>query len=163
MRLLALTAAHPERALRGADVGRAPRGAAAARSRASPAAGDRGGARALEHLAALVDLYDRGHARAAAARLPDLRRLRQAAHAGGDPVAAGAPRRGSRTWSFDKEDSEPEHQLVLGGVRPFADLLAERRAPTSGRRWDAAEPTRFGRSRARLWDGAAGARGAGDR
>ena len=45
----------------------------------------------------------------------------------------GRPRRvGVELDTFDQEDREPEHQLVLGGVRTFDELLAERRrAPTS--------------------------------
>jgi hypothetical protein len=44
--------------------------------------------------------------------------------------------------------------LVLGGSRPFADLLAERaRADERGAWWDPDEPRRFGRWARRLRDG----------
>jgi exodeoxyribonuclease V gamma subunit len=44
--------------------------------------------------------------------------------------------------------------LVLGGARPFADLLAEpARADERSAWWDPDEPRRFGRWARRLWDG----------
>ena len=55
------------------------------------------------------------------------------------------------TWDFDREDREPEHQLVLGGVRTLDELLAE--PARADERWDADETRRFGRWAVRLWDG----------
>ena len=91
----ALTAARPDRSFSAVTVGRGARDDAAA-GRADPA--DRRRAR-CEHLATLVELYDRGDARAAAARLPDLggvrgrRRGRGAAGVGVRvPLPQGGPR-----------------------------------------------------------------------
>jgi exodeoxyribonuclease V gamma subunit len=76
-----------------------------------------------------------------------------AANAGRDPVAAGR-KAWTSEWRFDREDREPEHQLVLGGVRSFDDVLAESPRPEDqGDGWDATEATRFGRFARRLWDG----------
>jgi exodeoxyribonuclease V gamma subunit len=75
-----------------------------------------------------------------------------AAHAGEDPRKAG---RGAweSGWAFSKEDAEPEHQLVLGRVVTFDELLAEPPAAgEAGIGWDDAETTRFGRLARRLWD-----------
>ena len=56
-------------------------------------------------------------------------------------------------WKFDKEDKEPEHQLVLGGVRTLDDLLDEPpRADEEGDGWEVDETTRLGRYARRLWD-----------
>ena len=79
-----------------------------------------------------------------AAGLPDLGRVRR----------GRARRRGRRAaaraaWEseldFDREDPEPEHQLVLGGVLTFDELLAEPRARRRDGGWDPDEPRRFGR------------------
>jgi hypothetical protein len=40
---------------------------------------------------------------------------------------------------------------VLGGVRPFAELLAE--PPRPGEQWYELETSRFGQWARRLWDG----------
>ena len=57
-------------------------------------------------------------------------------------------------WNFDKEDKELDHQMVLGGVRPFAHLLEEPpRDDEQGGGWEETESTRFGRYACRLWAG----------
>jgi len=157
VRLLALTAAHPERPFEAVTVGRAPSGSDArvtiARIPAldpDPAAR---GALALDHLAVLLDLYDRGMREPPPLSCNASAAYAAAARLGGDPVAAG---RGAweSAYTFDREDKDPEHQLVLGGVLTFAELLAEpARADESGPWWDASETRRFGRWARRLWDG----------
>ena len=78
---------------------------------------------AAEHLAALVDLRDRG------LREPlPLGCLSSAAYARAerraeDPVAAGR-REWESTYAWDREDRDPEHQLAFGGVLAFDELLA---------------------------------------
>jgi hypothetical protein len=76
-----------------------------------------------------------------------------AALAGGDAVAA-ARDAWTSAWNFGKEDQEPEHQLVLGGVRTLDELLDEPPRPDEeGDGWDVTETTRFGRLARRMWDG----------
>jgi exodeoxyribonuclease V gamma subunit len=95
---------------------------------------------ALDHLAGVVDLYDRGMREPA-----PLYCLTSAAY------AAGADARG--VWEsgrFPGEDAEPDHELVLGGRRTFAELTAAPARPDE--RWDMDETRRFGRWARRLWD-----------
>ena len=107
---------------------------------------------ALAHLATLADLYDRGMREP----LP-LACLSSAAYAaaaaGGEDAATAA----HGAWEADRfraEAREPEHELVLGGVRPLAAVLAEpARADEAGAGWEAAESTRFGRYACRMWAG----------
>ena len=74
---------------------------------------------------------------------------------GRDPVTA-ARAAWTSEWNFEAEDQELEHQLVLGGVRPFDELpageLGERRPAVGG----SARP----RGRERPMTGVAGAAGA---
>jgi exodeoxyribonuclease V gamma subunit len=57
-------------------------------------------------------------------------------------------------WGSPREDKDPEHMEVLGGVVPFAQLLEELpRQDESGEGWDEGEETRFGRYARRLWSG----------
>jgi exodeoxyribonuclease V gamma subunit len=96
---------------------------------------------ALEQLAALLDLYDRGMCEP----LPLACRT-SAAYAAGQNARA--------EWEsdrFDKEDREPEHELVYGRSLPFAALLEA--APWPDERWVPGEPTRFGQYALRLWGG----------
>jgi exodeoxyribonuclease V gamma subunit len=151
VRLLALTAAHPERDYEAVTLGRAatdsPGHVTIARIPPLPAAD------ALEHLGVLADLYDRGMREP-----PPLACLSSAAYAaaardGRDPEAA-ARSEWESAFRYDREDREPEHLLALGGARPLADLLAEpARADEHGPWWDVEEPRRFGRWARRLWDG----------
>jgi exodeoxyribonuclease V gamma subunit len=157
VRLLALTAAHPERPFEALTIGRVASGAdgRVTVARIPPLDADPAtrAALALDHLGVLVDLYDRGMREP-----PPLASLSSAAYAdaareGRDPVAAA---RGAweSAYTFDREDRDPEHVLVLGGVRTFDELLSEpARAEERGAWWDPDETRRFGRWARRLWDG----------
>ena len=130
----------------------ARRGRGAATRRAAPARRRcrRAGAELRSRTStALVDLYDRGHARAAAALLPDLGRLRRGRRARGEDARPAADGPGSRGAASTGEDSEPEHQLVLGGVRLRrpARAAALRRA---GDGWRRARPRASAATRAAL-------------
>jgi exodeoxyribonuclease V gamma subunit len=151
VRLLALTAARPGREHEAVTLGRAPAGShgQVTIARIPPLTA----ADALEHLAVLADLYDRGMREP-----PPLACLSSAAYAaaardGRDPEAA-ARAEWESAFRFDREDREPEHLLALGDALPLADLLAEpARSDERGAWWDAQEPRRFGRWARRLWDG----------
>jgi exodeoxyribonuclease V gamma subunit len=157
VRLLALTAAHPERPFEAVAVGRVATGSDARVTIASipslDADPDARRALALDHLAVLLDLYDRGMCEPPPLASDASAAYAVAARAGGDPVAAGRAAWES-PFNFDREDRDPAHQLVLGGVLSFAELLAApARADESGPWWDASETRRFGRWSRRLWDG----------
>jgi exodeoxyribonuclease V gamma subunit len=154
VRLLALSAAHPERAFEAATVGRSPRGSAVTISRLPPLAEDAEARRdtALAHLAVLLDTFDRGLREPLPLFCKTSAALAEAATAGRDPEAA-MRREWETSWNFPKEDREPEHRLVLGGVRTLAELLAESlRDDERGPAWDGGGPTRMGRYARRLWD-----------
>jgi len=155
VRLLALTAAYPELPFEAATVGRAAGNALVTVARIPPLGADPAARRetALEHLATLVDLYDRGMREP----LP-LYCLTSAAYAeaacGGNDAVAAARKQWASEWNYDHEDKELEHQFVLGGVRTFDEVLAEPpRADEHGPGWDADETTRLGRYARRLWAG----------
>jgi exodeoxyribonuclease V gamma subunit len=157
VRILALTAAYPERTFLAVTVGRA-RSAAPRRRRvtvarvAPPAALTTAGARedwALEELSKLVDLYDRGM------REPLPLYCETSAALAAPPVTS-AHRRADAAWTskFERprEDREEEHVLVFGQDRAFRDLLAE--SPRDDEDWLADEYTsRLERYAHRLWDG----------
>jgi exodeoxyribonuclease V gamma subunit len=123
VQLLCLSAAYPERAFTAVTIGRRDARGDQGWIQRLPALG--GGA-ALEHLLALIDLYDR----AMLAPLPMAQKTSaahaQAAFAGGNPDAQA-----EREWTtgfgarFDNEDRDPAHVLAFGGVLPFDDLLRD--------------------------------------
>ena len=141
VRLLAVQAAHPGRAFESVTVGRGMRGTDADVTTARIRELD--GPLALDHLLAIVDLYDRGMREPA-----PLYCLTSAAYAVGDDA-----RKVWESGKFPGEDAEPEHQLVMGS-RTFAEVNA---APArTDERWDMDETRRFGRWARRLWDGILG-------
>jgi exodeoxyribonuclease V gamma subunit len=143
VRLLALTAAGTGRPFEAVTIGKARAEAELGRvtvARIGPLDVDV----ARRELAALVDVFDRGMREP----LP-LMCLSSAAYAQGGEVSARAAY--ESTWNQPKEDAEPEHQLVHGGVRSFAELLEE--APRADEAFEAAEPSRFGRYAWRVWRG----------
>jgi exodeoxyribonuclease V gamma subunit len=154
VRLLALTAAHPERPFSAATIGRVGKSGVSV-VRIHPLGEDAGERRqaALAHLATLIDLYDRGMREPLPLYCATSAAYAQAAAEGSDTIAAGSGAWNSE-YSFDKEDSELEHQLVLGGVLTFEQLLEEPpRLDEEGEGWDLAQTTRLGRLARRMWDG----------
>ena len=68
---------------------------------------------ALEHLAALVELFDAGMREPLPIACKTSAAYAQALHRGGDPVKA-ATEEWESGWDFSNEDEEPEHELVFG-------------------------------------------------
>ncbi len=165
VRLLALSAAYPDRRSESVVIGRARagvRGAGVTVARI-PALGADPPARrqaALEHLGVLLDLYDRGMREPLPLACETSAAYAEAVAAGGHAESAA---RGAweTVFRYEKEDRQPEHLLVHGDAVPLAALLAE--APRDDERgpgWDEDETTRFGRYAVRLWRGLLSLRGA---
>ena len=158
VRLLALSAARPERPYESVVVGRARagvRGAAVTVARIAPLAASPDARRqaALEHLAVLLDLYDRGMREPLPLACETSAAYAQALVDGEDAEAA-ARAAWETVFRYEKEDRQPEHQLAYGDAVPLARLLAA--APRDDERgpgWDEAIETRFGRYAMRLWRG----------
>lgn len=154
VRLLALSAAYPERRFSSVTVGRARSGApdtaSATIARIPPVDRDE----ALAHLGTLVDLWDRGMREPLPIACEASAAYARAASAGENPVTAAA-KAWESGWNFPREDAELEHQLVFGGVLAFAELLEDGPRPDErGDGWDETDTTRFGRLARRLWAGA---------
>ncbi|MFP5361180.1 MAG: exodeoxyribonuclease V subunit gamma [Thermoleophilia bacterium] len=158
VRLLALTASHPQRPFEAVTIGRARSGADdAARvtvARIPVLGGDAAARRerASRTLKRLIDVYDRALREPLPIACMTSAAYADAARRGTSPVAA-ARRAWESTWNSDREDREPDHLLVLGGERTIEQLLAQRpRADEQGDGWEAAEETRLGRYARRIWD-----------
>jgi exodeoxyribonuclease V gamma subunit len=154
LRLLALSAAHPDRPWRAVTIGRGV-GQRPMTASAGPL-GDTVQQRravALTELRALIDLHDRGLIEP----LP-LYCATSAAWAEARVAGGSATEDAIRAWKteprgFPREDMDPAHQLVLGGSAPFGQILAWPAAPDEcGVGWAAEEESRFGRLARRLWD-----------
>ncbi len=142
VRLLALTAAHPDRSFEAVTVARAPHDSdeRVAVARIAPLDAEL----ALDHLAVLMELYDLGMREPA-----PLACGTSAAYA---QSGAGAARKAwESSFDFAREDQDPEHVLVRGGVLTFDEVMAE--GARTDERWDMDETRRFGRWARRLWDG----------
>ncbi|MCA1657271.1 MAG: hypothetical protein LC713_06130, partial [Actinobacteria bacterium] len=154
IRLLALTAANPERAFEAATVGRVGKSSVTI-ARIPPLGKTRAERRdaALIHLATLMDLYDRGMCEPLSLYCATSAAYAEAVKTGADQVKASSEAWTSK-YNFDKEDTELEHQLVLGGVLTIEELLDERpRADEHGAGWDITDASRLGRYARRMWDG----------
>ncbi len=159
VRLLALSAARPERPFQSLVIGRARTGAFHADvtvARIQPVGDDPAtrGQAALDQLEVLIDLYDRGM------REP-LPMACDASAAYAQDGTAAADKAWTSTFDFPKEDRQPEHVLVYGGEISLSDLLAV--APRAGEGWYPDEPSRFGVYARRLWDGLLAREEIGDR
>jgi exodeoxyribonuclease V gamma subunit len=159
VRLLALTASRPEVAWESSVIGRAReekrRFASITVARIRPLGGDPDTRRhnAVSELEVLVDLFDRGMREPLPMACETTAAYAQAVANQNDPedAAAGV---WTSSFTFGKEDREPEHVLVRGGVATLAEVLAETpRADEEVTGWVSTEPTRFGRYAHRLWDG----------
>ena len=152
VRLVALTAAHPERPFQAITVGR--RQAQASVSRIGPLGDDPESRRAtaLEYLAVLADLMDRGLREPLPIACKTSHAYAEAASKGFDQPGRWASREWASEFRFDKEDKEPEHLLAFGGQQPLGFLLAPPPRPDE-RDWHATDGTRFGVLARRLWAG----------
>ncbi|CAA9470894.1 MAG: Exodeoxyribonuclease V gamma chain [uncultured Solirubrobacteraceae bacterium] len=138
VRFLALTAAYPERPIEAATVGRAAFGAGhdavatvVRLPRLDPAV-------ALEHLAELVALHDEGMREPLPISCMTSAAYARAVSAGGDARKAAA-KEWKTEWNFPREDQDPEHQLVFGGILAFEELCARAAFDSLARRlWEAA-------------------------
>ena len=142
VRLLALSAARPDRPFTSLVIGRARAGAYHADvtvARIAPVGVD-----ALAQLAVLIDLYDRGM------REPLPISCDASAAYAQDGVAA-AGQAWTSAFDYPKEDRQPEHLLVYGGAIPLSELLAM--TPRADEVWYPDEATRFGAYARRLWVG----------
>jgi len=149
VRLLALTAADPDRPYAAVTVGRARMGKGVTIARIAPLGPDAATRRerAVAELATLVDLFDRGMREP-----PPLYCRTSAAYVA--EGAAAARLQWESGYNREGEDDAPEHRLVFGLRVPFEALTAA--APLADERgagWDERETTRFGRHAHRLWDG----------
>jgi exodeoxyribonuclease V gamma subunit len=142
VKLLALSAARPERPFDSLVIGRARAGAY--RADVSVARIGPVGADALAQLEILIDLYDRGMREP----LPLACDASAAYAQGGAPAAEKA---WASTFDYPKEDRQPEHVLVYGGSIPLSELLAP--APRDDEAWHPDEASRFGVYARRLWAG----------
>ena len=162
VRLLALTAADPERPLTAVTVGRATAGASGQNATITvaqlPVIGGGEASRderqtiALGHLDRLVELFDLGLTEP----LPVFSETSAAYAVGGRDPQARAAERWQQDWSrgvrVAGENEREEHVRVLGAVLPFAALLTDPpRDRETGEGWDETEPTRFGRYARRWW------------
>ena len=168
VRLLALSAARPERRFESVVIGRAradARWAGVTVARIPPLADTPQDRRqtALEHLAVLLDLYDRGMREPLPLASDASAAYAQAVAAGEDGEAA-ARAAWETVFRYDKEDRQPEHMLVYGDAVPLSRLMAEPpRADERGPGWEDGETTRFGRYAVRLWRGLLAVEGLSDR
>jgi exodeoxyribonuclease V gamma subunit len=106
---------------------------------------------ALEALAVLVHLYDRGLREPLPIARATSAAYAQAAFAGEDAAEAAWGEWTSK-WKWAREDLAPEHVLVFGEQLDFEELLALRPQPDErGKGWDETEKSRFGRLALRLW------------
>jgi exodeoxyribonuclease V gamma subunit len=158
VRLLALTAAHPDQPFEAATIGKAPYGSdhTVAIARIAPLGADpeQRRARAIAELGTLVDLRARGLRDV----LP-LPSLTAGAYAAAAACGADASATAREAWTSkykrDGEDADTDHVLAFGGKQPFEWLLETiPQSDEQGDGWyDLDETSRFGRCARRLWGG----------
>ena len=134
VRLLALTAADPDRGFEAATVGRHPGQARLLIARLRPPAGPDRGKWALAQLTSLVDLFDWGMREPLPLYCATSGSFAEAEASGRDGASA-ARAAWTSAWNFDREDRELEHQLVLGGVLGFDELPGAALAECARRLW----------------------------
>jgi len=156
LRVLVLSAAFPARPFEACTIGRGRTSSATISvARIGPLGPDAASRRAAaeQHLAVLADLFGRGMCSPLPLYTKTSGAWAAAAAAGRDPH-----RRASDEWSsspgVDREDKDPEHELVLGSVLPF-DVMLERSGRPAGdeQAWAPGDASRFAAYARRLWDG----------
>jgi exodeoxyribonuclease V gamma subunit len=108
---------------------------------------------ARELLEIIVDLRDRGMREPLPLYCVTSHRYAEAVNRDSEFPDEDASNAWTSDFGWPKEDQDAEHVLVLGGVRPFEDILAFPPAVgEDGPGWPSGEKTRFGRLARRLWD-----------
>ncbi len=156
---VALSAAHPELAPSAVTIGQAGSSSAAhprlSVSTFGPLAGDDASrrARAMERLAVLVDLYERGMREPLPIYCATSAAWAEAARRGDDPRRDARAMWASTFDELEGEHADPEHALVLGPDASFDQLLAlVPEDDETGPGWAMPEQSRVGRLARRLWD-----------
>jgi exodeoxyribonuclease V gamma subunit len=91
---------------------------------------------ALQHLAALVELFDEGLREPLPIACKASAAYAEALHAGSD-AAKAAMGEWDGPWNFAGEGEDLEHQLAFGGILPFDELLGSSSFDAYARRlWD---------------------------
>ena len=159
VRLLALTAAHPQERLEAVTIGRASAGDQLPLliSHVPMPAGDADARRdrALEWLGDLVDLRTRGMREPLPLPSRTAAAYARAAWSGASlqDAQTGARTEWESGYQHDGEDREPDHLLAFGAELTFEELYsASPRASESGPGWVQDERSRLGRLARRLWD-----------
>lgn len=152
VRLLALSAAHPETPWRALTVGRNKRGGRVVELGPLAGPADERRSEALRLLGDIVELRARGLCEPLVIPCKTAGSWAEARARGRAPEKSAI-----RDWEsnhrFPGEDADRSHQVVLGGVLRLDELLAV--APTDRERgdgWAEDEASRFGRLARRLWD-----------
>ncbi|MCB0865619.1 MAG: exodeoxyribonuclease V subunit gamma [Solirubrobacterales bacterium] len=157
VRLLAVTAAHPDRDWQAVTVGRHPteRGEWVTRLCNLGDTPEERRATATAYLNVIADL----HARGMRAPLPIYTETSAAYAAAarsssGNPIKAAAKKFETERYSPVKgEIDDAEHRFVYGDISALTDVLGERpHDDEGGEGWFGSERTRFGRLARRLWD-----------
>ncbi|HZU71784.1 MAG TPA: exodeoxyribonuclease V subunit gamma [Acidimicrobiales bacterium] len=159
VRFLALSAGRPELAAGAHTLGRGHRRRDGTYAVGSAELGSFGGddgrraGSALAALAVVVDLYDRGMREPLPLYCDTSAAWAEAAAGAKEPMEEAGRCWRSNYDGFKGEDSDPEHELVLGPARPLSSLTAEAPLPDeAGPGWPEDERTRLGRLARRLWD-----------
>jgi exodeoxyribonuclease V gamma subunit len=136
VRFLALSAAHPECEFEATTVGRAVFGAGRSATVTVVRLPRMEPDRTLEHLAALVELFDEGLREPLPIACKSSAAYAEALRSGSDPVKAAA-KEWDGPWNFAGEGEDLEHQLAFGGVLSCEDLVERYPFDTYARRlWD---------------------------
>ncbi len=154
-RLLVLTAAQPSVAYTSVTIGRgAGRAVRVATAGPLPGGTDERHRTALDLLGALVELHRLGMAEPLPLFCETSAAFAQAVHDHRNPRAAARREWETRPGSWDREDRDPEHLLVLGGPVDLDEVVAAVPRPEEGGPgWANDEQSRLGRCARRLWDG----------
>ena len=152
VRLLALSAAHPDTPWRALTVGKNKRGGRVVELGPIPGPADARRATAAGHLADLVALRDRGLCEPLPIPCKTAGSWAEARSRGRMPEASAA-----RDWDtnhrFPGEDADRSHRIAFGGIRRLDEMLTLAPADDEcGDGWAEDEDTRLGRLARRLWD-----------
>jgi exodeoxyribonuclease V gamma subunit len=160
LRLLALTATWPDRPFEALTIGRCRDSRSSctiSTARIGPLGPDAASRKAMAdaELRTLLDLFHRGMREPLPLYCKTSAAWAAARATGAEPADAAA-RAWESNYSFEQEDRDPEHMVVLGEQLSFDDMVSCAGSPREdevGGRGSPLEASRFGLYAGRLWDG----------